>query len=79
MALITRRGVARAALVLFATVVAGVCGEFAIRAFVPKFDPSGQLVFYTTPEGFDLGPRSATVRHWTRTGEFDVETHGHVG
>ena len=61
------------ALMVLSVLISLTVGEVAVRQFTPKFSPEGNLALFAAPEGkFNLGPKNSTVRHWTRTGDFDV-------
>lgn len=47
--------------------------EFAVRAVMPQFDPSGQVAFRSLPGGTPLGPANKTLRQIKNTGDFDVQ------
>lgn len=60
-------------LILGFSSLVGLCLlEFLVTLWFPGFNPAGKMTFYQTAEGFSLGPKNSTLRHWSSFGEFDV-------
>lgn len=46
--------------------------EGLIRIFLPLYNPSGRIAFYSNEEGLYLGEKNSVLRQWKNTGDFDV-------
>ncbi len=70
------------ALLPFSSLLAFFMMEFAIRRFLPHYDPRRQILFTTMPEYDDaaIGPPGASIRVRTPKGDYDlsipVNAHG---
>lgn len=62
------------ALLAFSSLVAFFMMEFAIRRFLPHYDPRRQILFTTMPEYDDaaIGPPGDTIRVRTPKGDYDL-------